>query len=439
MKIAVVGTGYVGLVTGTCFSELGVDVVCVDVDVAKVNALRKGHCPIHELGLPELLERNISLERLSFTTDLKSAVATSDVIFICVNTPSREDDASADLTDVYHVAKDVASVMDSYKVIVIKSTVPVGTSREVGKIIGSAISSDLFDIASNPEFLSEGTSVYDFLNPERIVVGFESPKAKELLRQLYLPFSLQEVPIVYTGLETAEMIKYASNAFLATKVTFINEIADLCERTGVDVRDLSYGIGLDKRIGTEHLRPGPGFGGLCFPKDTTALVHTAKNAGSPVRIIETVVDINNRRKIYMAQRVVRACGGSIEGKVIAVLGLTFKSGTDDLRDSPSIAIIRELLKHGGRIRAHDPLGIPHAKQILKDIEYFQDIYQMVENCDALVIATAWKQFGKLDLNRIKEAVSSRVIVDMHNLYDANDMRKRGFDYIGIGQGFVSVN
>ncbi len=436
MKIAVVGTGYVGLVTGTCFSEIGVEVVCVDIDATKVNSLSAGCCPIYEIGLPELLKRNIDLGRLAFTTDLDAAVADSEVIFVCVNTPSSENDASADLTDVYQVCEHIASRIDSYRIVVVKSTVPVGTSREVKNIISSQISEDLFDVVSNPEFLAEGSSVHDFLNPARIVIGVESDRAREQLRQLYLPFSLQEVPIVYTSLETAEMIKYASNAFLATKVTFINEIADLCERTGVDVRDLAYGIGLDKRIGTEHLRPGPGFGGLCFPKDTTALVQTAINAGSPVRIIETVVDINNRRKIYMAERVAQACGGSIDGKTIAVLGLTFKSGTDDLRDSPSIAIIRELQKLGATIRAHDPLGIAPAKKILTDIEFFEDIYAIAENCDALAIATAWPQYAELDLERLKQITASRIIVDMHNLYDAGKMRNQGFDYTGIGQGAI---
>ncbi len=438
MNITVIGTGYVGLVTGTCFSELGVNVTCVDVDEEKIKALRSNRCPIYEVGLPELLKRNTDLKRLKFTTALGSAVNEADALFVCVNTPSSESDSSADLTDVFQVIEDLAALIDRYKVIVIKSTVPVGTGRKIQDLLAANLDPQLFDVASNPEFLSEGTSVFDFMNPTRIVIGAQSERAKEVLRRLYLPFSLQGVPIVYANLETAEMIKYASNAFLATKVTFINEIADLCERTGVDVRDLADGIGLDKRIGTDHLRPGPGFGGLCFPKDTTALVHTAKNAGSPVRIIETVVDINDQRKVRMAKRIQNVLGGEVTGKLVAVLGLTFKPGTDDLRDSPSVAIIEELQIIGCAIRAHDPLGMTNAKNANLQIEFYEDIYKMVENCDVLVIATAWPQFAKIDIDRIGKSMKSKTLIDLHNLFDANQMKQKGFRYSGIGQGHVQI-
>ena len=437
MKIAVVGTGYVGLVTGACFSELGVNVICIDQDVDKIEKLKNGECPIYEVGLPELLERNIKTRRLSFSTNLRTAVAESRIVFICVNTPSRQSDGSADLSDVYRATEEIANSLTSYTVVAVKSTVPVGTGNEVKAVIQESQPTAEFDVASNPEFLSEGSSVHDFLNPSRIVIGVDSERAKETLRELYLPFSLQGIPILYSKLETAEMIKYASNAFLATKVTFINEIADLCEQTGVDVRDLAYGIGLDERIGTQHLRPGPGYGGLCFPKDTIALVQTAKNAGSRVRIIETVVEINNQRKIDMAKRVETACGGSVENKTVAMLGLTFKPGTDDLRDSPSIAVITELQKNGASIQAHDPLGVPHTRELLKSVSYFDDVYAAVDGADVIVIATAWNLYSKLDLDRLKEAARLPVVVDFHNLYDSEEMHEMGFSYIGIGQGHAN--
>ena len=437
MKISVVGTGYVGLVTGACFSELGVNVVCVDQDVDKIEKLKNGECPIYEVGLPELLERNIKTRRLSFSTNLRTAVAESSIVFICVNTPSRQSDGSADLSDVYRATEEITNSLTGYTVVAVKSTVPVGTGREVKAIIQEFQPTAEFDVASNPEFLSEGSSVHDFLNPSRIVIGVDSERAKETLRELYLPFSLQGIPILYSKLETAEMIKYASNAFLAAKVTFINEIADLCEQTGVDVRDLAYGIGLDERIGTQHLRPGPGYGGLCFPKDTIALVQTAKNAGSRVRIIETVVEINNQRKIDMAKRVETACGGSVENKTVAMLGLTFKPGTDDLRDSPSIAVITALQKNGASIQAHDPLGVQHAREILESVSYFDDVYAAIDGADVIVIATAWNLYGNLDLDRLKKVAQSPVVVDFHNLYDAVEMHEMGFDYFGIGQGHAN--
>ncbi len=434
MKISVIGTGYVGLVTGVCFSELGVDVVCVDNNAAKVDQLKQGICPIHEQQLPELIERNIETERLTFTTDLASAVEDSAVIFICVNTPSVESDGSADLTDVLHVAEQIAELITDTAVVAIKSTVPVGTGRKVSELIRSVNPSATIHVASVPEFLSEGTSVHDFMNPSRIIIGIDTDAAKETLRELFLPFILQDTPIVYSNLQTAEMIKYASNAFLATKVTFINEIADLCEQTGVDVRGVAHGIGLDKRIGTQHLRPGPGYGGLCFPKDTMALVHTARNFGSPVRIVEQVVDINNQRKVNMAKRVQLACGGSVRDKVIAVLGLTFKPRTDDLRDSPSIAIIQELQNLGAIIRAHDPLAMPNARQILDNVSFHDSIRDIVGGADAVVIATAWPEYGELDFGHLAAVMNAPIVVDLHNLYDATEICDKGIRFFAVGQG-----
>ena len=434
MKISVIGTGYVGLVTGAGFSELGVDVVCVDNNESKIAQLNAGECPIHEEQLPELLERNATIERLKFTTDLKGAVRESQVVLVCVNTPAIESDGSADLTDVLTVTEDVAKSVAQPTVLVIKSTVPVGTGQKVKELIESLDPAADIHVASNPEFLSEGTSVHDFMNPSRIVIGVDSEVARETLRELYLPFILQDVPVLFSNLETAEMIKYASNAFLATKITFINEIADLCEMTGVDVRGVAYGIGLDKRIGYEHLRAGPGYGGLCFPKDTIALVQTARNAGSPVRIVEQVVEINNQRKVNMALRAKRALGGSVSNKTITVLGLTFKPGTDDLRDSPSIAIIQKLQELGANIHAHDPLAIPHAEEILDNVNFFEDVYEAISGADAIVIATAWDAYKDLNFDQMRADGSAPVVIDLHNLYDAQELRAKNIRFFGIGQG-----
>ena len=439
MKVSVIGTGYVGLVTGAGFSELGVDVVCVDNNEAKIAQLQNGECPIHEEQLPELLERNAKIERLKFTTDLDTAVKESNVVIVCVNTPSIDSDGSADLTDVLKVTEQIAKSVVDTTVVVIKSTVPVGTGQRVKELIMSINPSADIHVASNPEFLSEGTSVHDFMNPSRIVIGAESDEAKEILRELFLPFVLQEVPILFSNLETAEMIKYASNAFLATKITFINEIADLCELTGVDIRGVAYGIGLDKRIGRDHLRAGPGYGGLCFPKDTIALVQTARNAGSPVRIVEQVVDINNQRKINMAQRVQSALGGSVNKKTVAILGLTFKPGTDDIRDSPSIAIIQRLQELGAIIHAHDPLAMPHARAVLENVEYFDDVYKAISGVDAIVIATAWDDYKDLNFERILSDESIPVVVDLHNLYDAQEISLKNIRFVGVGQGQKSFN
>ncbi len=435
MKIAVVGSGYVGLVTGACFAELGVETVCVDIDEQRIAMLKRAESPIFEENLPDLLSRNIDVGRLRFTSDIASAVVDSRVIFVCVNTPANEEGA-ADLSDVFEVVRQVAAAVNDYKVVVTKSTVPVGTGRKIVDLLHSLLPSDQFDVASNPEFLSEGTAVKDFMSPSRVVIGVESERAKSILAELYLPLSLGGASMLYTNLETAELIKYSANAFLATKITFINEIADLCEQTGVDIRALAHGIGLDERIGNLYLRPSPGYGGLCFPKDTLALIHTAKNAGAPVRIIETVVEINHQRKIRMAHRIIRACGGSVKGKTIAMLGLTFKPNTDDLRDSSSVAIIEELQRQGAKIHAHDPKGMAVAKAQLGDINYFEQPYDAIARCDAAVIATAWPQYAELDAKRLLKLLAQPVLVDLHNVFEAQDMLDAGFDYQGVGQGQV---
>ncbi len=439
MKISVIGTGYVGLVTGAGFSELGVDVVCVDNNQSKIDQLNQGVCPIYEAQLPELLERNAKIERLKFSTDLKTAVIESNVVMICVNTPALDHDGSADLTDVLEVTKQIAESIVETTVIVIKSTVPVGTGQKLKKLIESLNPEADIHVASNPEFLSEGTSVHDFMNPSRIVIGVESESAKEILRELYLPFILQNVPIVDTNLETAEMIKYASNAFLATKISFINEIADLCELTGVDVRGVAYGIGLDKRIGKDHLRAGPGYGGLCFPKDTIALVQTARNAGSPVRIVEQVVEINNQRKINMALRVQSALGGSVQDKIVTVLGLAFKPGTDDIRDSPSITIIQKLMDLGAIVHAHDPLATANAETVLENVMFFDDVYEAARDTDAVVFATAWDGYRKIDIDKLLADLTNPVVVDLHNLFDAKELRSKKIKFVGIGQGQITLN
>ncbi len=439
MKIAVIGTGYVGLVTGAGFSELGVDVVCVDNNKLKIDQLNRGDCPIYEAQLPELLERNAKIGRLKFSTDLESAVIESKVVMICVNTPALDNDGSADLTDVLEVTKQIAMSIVDTTVVVVKSTVPVGTGQKLKKMIESVNPDADIHVASNPEFLSEGTSVHDFMNPSRIVIGVESEEAKEILRELYLPFILQNVPIVDTNLETAEMIKYASNAFLATKISFINEIADLCELTGVDVRGVAYGIGLDKRIGKDHLRAGPGYGGLCFPKDTIALVQTARNAGSPVRIVEQVVEINNQRKINMALRVQSALGGSVRDKIVTVLGLAFKPGTDDIRDSPSITIIQKLMELGAIVHAHDPLAMENAESALDNVAFFDDVYEAVRGTDAVVFATAWDGYRKIDIDNLLADLTDPVVVDLHNLFDAEELRTKKIKFIGIGQGQSTPN
>ena len=433
MKIAMIGTGYVGLVSGACFSEFGVEVVCVDKDKKKIEQLKCSICPIYEPGLENLVASNVAAGRLSFTTDLVSAVKEADAVFIAVGTPSRRGDGHADLSYVYGAAREVAEVMDGYTVIVTKSTVPVGTGREVKRIVSETRPDADFDIASNPEFLREGAAISDFMRPDRVVIGIESKRAADALSELYRPLYLLETPIVLTTLETAELIKYAANTFLATKVTFINEIADLCEKVGANVQDIARGIGLDGRIGDKFLHAGPGYGGSCFPKDTLALVQTAKDAGSPIRIVETVVDINKERKPKMVEKIIAACDGSVADKRIAVLGLTFKPDTDDMRDSPSLVIIPELQKAGATIRAFDPKGMKEATRLFEKVSFFEGPYETMQGADALVIVTEWNIFRALDLERVKGLLKTPTLVDLRNIYNLDEMKRAGFNYFSVGR------
>jgi UDPglucose 6-dehydrogenase len=433
MKIAMIGTGYVGLVSGACFSEFGVEVVCVDKDEEKINKLKAGECPIYEPGLENLVANNVASKKLSFTTDLTTGVKGADAVFIAVGTPSRRGGGHADLSYVYSAAKEVAEAMDGYTVIVTKSTVPVGTGREVKRIVAEARPDAEFDVASNPEFLREGAAISDFMRPDRVVIGTETKRAADVLSELYRPLYLLETPIVQTTLETAELTKYAANTFLATKITFINEFADLCEKVGANVQDVARGIGLDGRIGNKFLHAGPGYGGSCFPKDTLALVQTAKDAGAPIRIVETVVDINEKRKTQIAGKVVAACGGSVADKTIAVLGLTFKPDTDDMRDSPSLVIVPELQKAGAKIQAFDPQGMKEAAHLFDDVVFCEGPYETMQGADVLVIVTEWNAFRALDFTRVKSLLKTPTLVDLRNIYDLDDMKREGFSYFSVGR------
>ncbi len=435
MRIAMIGTGYVGLVSGTCFSEFGVDVTCVDLDEKKIENLKKGIMPIFEPGLDTLVENNVKAGRLNFTTDLKSAVKEADVVFIAVGTPTKKGGGHADLSYVYGAAKEIAEAMDGYTVVVTKSTVPVGTGDEVEKVIRTTRPDGDFDVVSNPEFLREGAAINDFMRPDRVVIGTESPRAQELMKRLYRPLYLIETPILFTSRRTSELIKYAGNTFLATKITFINEMADLCEKVGADVHHVAKGIGLDGRIGSKFLHPGPGYGGSCFPKDTLALVHTAQDYDSPLRIVETVVDVNDKRKKAMAARVVEACGGSVDGKIIAVLGVAFKPNTDDMRDAPSLDILAALTTAGATVRAYDPEAMDEAKKMLNDIEWCENAYDTMPDADCLVIITEWNEFRNLGLKRMKETLKSPVMVDLRNIYNPDEMTEAGFNYSCIGRPF----
>ncbi|MBT5752332.1 MAG: UDP-glucose/GDP-mannose dehydrogenase family protein [Rhodospirillaceae bacterium] len=433
MRIAMIGTGYVGLVSGTCFSEFGVDVVCVDKDKEKIERLQNGEIPIYEPGLEAMVEANEQSGRLTFTTDLKSVVGGADAVFIAVGTPTNKDDGHADLSYVYAAAEEIAGALEGYTVVVNKSTVPVGTGAKVEEIIRKANPEADFDVASNPEFLREGSAIEDFMRPDRVVIGVGSERAREVLRKLYRPLFLIEKPIVFTKRETAELIKYAANAFLATKITFINEIADLCEKVGADVHDLAKGIGLDGRIGAKFLHPGPGYGGSCFPKDTLALVRTAEEYGAPIGLVEHVVASNDRRKKAMSARIIEACGGTIKGKTIAVLGVTFKPNTDDMRDSPSLDIIPALQAAGAEIRAFDPEGMKEAKELLSGVTWCQDAYEAMEGADALTVLTEWNEFRALDTGRMKKNLNAPVIVDLRNIYNPAEMKDAGFSYSCIGR------
>ena len=442
MRIAVIGAGYVGLVSGACFSEFGVSVVCVDTDAAKIARLRRGEMPIYEPGLEALVASNAAAGRLVFSTDLEAAVAGAEAVFIAVGTPSRRGDGHADLSYVFAAAEAIGRALTDYAVVVTKSTVPVGTGREVAAILRRVCPGGHFDVASNPEFLREGSAIEDFMRPDRVVIGADSELACAVMRQLYRPLYLIETPMLFTDIETAELIKYAANAFLATKITFINEIADLCERVGADVQDVARGIGLDGRIGRKFLHAGPGFGGSCFPKDCRALVRTAREAqGDPEKgldqpalaIVETVVRVNEARKRRMADKILAACGGAVAGRTLAVLGLTFKPNTDDMRDSPSLEILPRLVAAGARIRAFDPEGMAEAKKLMPELVYCKDAYQTMRGAEALVLLTEWNEFRALDLARVADLLATPLIIDLRNIYQPEEMEAAGLSYVSIGR------
>ena len=434
MKIVIVGSGYVGLVSGTCFSEFGHFVTCVDKDEQKIENLKKGVIPIYERELENMVKQNVKTGRLSFTTDPGKALAEADAVFIAVGTPtSRRGDGYADLTYVYAVAKEIAPLIKKYTVIVDKSTVPVGTAKEVKRIIQEVNPQADFDMASNPEFLREGAAIDDFMHPDRIVVGVESERAKEVLKEIYKPLYLIETPMVFTDLQTAELIKYASNGFLAAKISFINEIANLCEAIGANVVDLAKGMGLDNRIGKKFLHAGPGYGGSCFPKDALALARIAQEHGSPIRVIETVIEVNAAQKARMVGKIRKALGGSEAGKTLAVLGLTFKPETDDMRDAPALMILPALMEKGAKITATDPHGMEEAKKIMPEISYVADPYASVEKADAVVLMTEWNEYRSLDLKKIKKLMKGNVFVDLRNVYEPEAMRQAGFAYVGVGR------
>jgi len=431
MRIAMIGTGYVGLVSAACFSEFGHEVVCVDKDAGKVAELKMGKIPIFEPGLDEIVAANVKAGRLSFTQVLSEAVPGAGAVFIAVGTPSRRGDGHADLSFVFAAAEEIAGALQDYAVVITKSTVPVGTSRKVESIIRKTRSGADFDVASNPEFLREGSAIEDFRRPDRVVVGCDTERARNVMKEVYRPLYLNETPILFTSRETAELVKYAANAFLATKITFINEMADLCEKVGADVQDVARGVGLDGRIGSKFLHAGPGFGGSCFPKDTLALLKTSEFAGAPTRIVETVVSVNEARKARMARKIIDAFGG-VKGKTIAVLGLTFKPNTDDMREAPSLVILPLLEAEGARIRAYDPEGGREAKKLL-DVELCSDTYQALEGADGVVILTEWNEFRALDLARVKSLLSRPLMVDLRNIYRPKQMADAGFTYISIGR------
>ena len=433
MRIAMIGAGYVGLVSGACFSEFGVEVVCVDKDLDKVNLLNDHQIPIFEPELNAIVEKNIKAGRLSFTSNKETAVKDADAVFIAVGTPSRRGDGHADLTFVYDVAREIAPAINGYTVIVTKSTVPVGTGDEIESILMELCPNTSFDVVSNPEFLREGSAINDFLRPDRVVIGTASEKAREVMRELYRPLFLIDTPILFTSRRTAELIKYAANTFLATKITFINEIADLCEQVGADVHDIARGIGLDGRIGKKFLHAGPGYGGSCFPKDTLALVKTAQDANSPIKIIETVVEVNEKRKLQMVKKILHACGGSFKKKKIAILGLSFKPNTDDMRDAPSLVIVPKLVDGGAEVNVFDPQGMDEASKILEGVHWCDNAYKAIEGVDVVAILTEWNEFRALDLNRIKTTMKKPVMVDLRNIYNPDEMITAGFDYHCVGR------
>ena len=429
-----IGTGYVGLVSGACFADFGHDVVCVDKDSSKIDALNKGIMPIFEPGLEDLVGANVRAGRLFFTTDITDAVRNADAVFIAVGTPSRRGDGHADLSYVEAAAREVAAVMDGFTVIVNKSTVPVGTGDMVEAIVRETRPDGDFAVVSNPEFLREGAAIGDFKRPDRVVVGTEDARARQIIRELYRPLYLNETPILFTDRRTSELIKYAANAFLAVKIAYINEMADLCEKVGANVQEVARGIGLDNRIGKKFLNAGPGYGGSCFPKDTLALVKTAQDAGAPVTIVEATVQANDRRKASMANRIIAACDGDVHGKIIGVLGLTFKPNTDDMRDAPSLEIVPALVKAGAIVRAYDPEGMEEAQKHIADLTFCDGPYAAANGADALVILTEWDQFRALDFERVAGLMKTPTIVDLRNIYSPRDVREEGLSYISIGRG-----
>ncbi|WP_336985809.1 UDP-glucose/GDP-mannose dehydrogenase family protein [Altererythrobacter aquiaggeris] len=435
MKIAMVGSGYVGLVSGACFADFGHDVVCIDKDQSKIDALHSGIMPIYEPGLEALVSSNVKAGRLSFSTDLASATAGASAIFIAVGTPSRRGDGHADLSFVYAVAREIGANLSNDAVIVTKSTVPVGTGDEVERIIQDSATNARFVVVSNPEFLREGAAIDDFKRPDRIVIGTDDDFGKDIMREVYRPLYLNESPILFTSRRSAELIKYAANAFLATKITFINEMADLCEKVGANVQDVSRGIGMDARIGPKFLHAGPGYGGSCFPKDTLALLKTAEDYGSPVRIVEAVVKVNDSRKPAMGRKVIDALGGpdAARGKTVGMLGLTFKPGTDDMRDSPALGVAQTLQDAGVKVVAFDPEGMEQARPLLPEVKMAGDPYTAVTGADAIVLVTEWNEFRALDLKRVKQLARSPVLVDLRNVYDPEELQAAGFEYTSIGR------
>ena len=438
MRIAMIGTGYVGLVSGTCLADFGHDVICVDKDKTKIEALRRGEIPIYEPGLKELVCKNSEQRRLAFTTELSEPVAAAEAVFIAVGTPSRRGDGHADLSYVYEAAHEIATALDGFTVVVTKSTVPVGTGDEVERIIREVRRNVDAVVVANPEFLREGAAIHDFKHPDRIVVGTDDERARKIMAEIYRPLNLNQAPILYTTRRTAELIKYAANAYLATKITLINEIADLCEKVGADVQEVARGIGLDNRIGSKFLHAGPGFGGSCFPKDLRALVKTGQDHEVPLRILETVAAVNETRKRAMARKVSAMFSGNLRGKTVAVLGLSFKPDTDDMREAPSLALITALQDMGARVRAFDPASMDQARTVLDDVSYSENAYECADGADALIIATEWEQFRALDLERLHDLMACPVIIDLRNIYRPDEMARRGFVYSCVGRSLAAL-
>ena len=433
MKVAMMGVGYVGLVSGACFADFGHDICCIDTDQRKIDALEQGRLPIYEPGLDDLVARNVREGRLSFRCGAGDAIGQADAVFIAVGTPSRRGDGHADLSYVYAAAEEIAKLLDGFTVVVTKSTVPVGTGDEIERIIRAARPDADFAVVSNPEFLREGAAINDFKRPDRVVVGIDDERARQVMRELYRPLFLNETPMLFVSRRTSELTKYAANAFLAMKITFINEMADLCEAVEADVQQVARGIGLDNRIGSKFLHPGPGYGGSCFPKDTLALARTAVEAGSPLKLVETTIEVNEARKRAMADKIGGAFGGELKGKTVAVLGLTFKPNTDDMRDAPSLEVAPRLIAMGAKVQAFDPEGMEEARKLLPDVEFRSGPYDAVEGADLLVIMTEWDQFRALDLDRVKQLMRRPAVVDLRNIYRPDEMRERGFEYASVGR------